>query len=200
MCISAAPGNWTCSRDADSLARALSVTQNGSSPDPLNILWIAKTFRDTIVFDGLMFVPSTPHPHRPPANCHLQIYLHRAHDHQPHPTDDLPAVVPKRERRWVRGRSSAFAGAFCVEDDAGSDFNRGNSRVGLSNLAARGDGNGVEYGRELGVWGGERRGGRGGYGVGMGGGVAGCRCDVRGFNYDFEYSESSGHRILMTWC
>ncbi|OBT80666.1 hypothetical protein VF21_00304 [Pseudogymnoascus sp. 05NY08] len=55
MCISAAPGNWTCSRDADSLARTLNGTQSGSSPDPLNILWIAKTFRDTIVFDGLIF-------------------------------------------------------------------------------------------------------------------------------------------------
>ncbi|OBT99854.1 hypothetical protein VE01_02242 [Pseudogymnoascus verrucosus] len=55
MCISAAPGNWTCSRDADALARALNGTRSGSSPDPLNILWIAKTFRDTIVFDGLIF-------------------------------------------------------------------------------------------------------------------------------------------------
>ncbi|OBT70249.1 hypothetical protein VE03_00020 [Pseudogymnoascus sp. 23342-1-I1] len=55
MCISAAPGNWTCSRDADALARALNSTQSTSSPDPLNILWIAKTFRDTIVFDGLIF-------------------------------------------------------------------------------------------------------------------------------------------------
>ncbi|OBT55571.1 hypothetical protein VE04_05232 [Pseudogymnoascus sp. 24MN13] len=63
MCISAAPGDWSCSRDADSLARTLNGTESGSSSDPLNIIWIAKTFRDTIVFNGLMFVPSTSHPH-----------------------------------------------------------------------------------------------------------------------------------------
>lgn len=60
MCISATAGNWTCSRDADSLARTLNLTQSATSPDPLNILWIAKTFRDTIVFDGLMSASPSP--------------------------------------------------------------------------------------------------------------------------------------------
>jgi hypothetical protein len=61
MCISQASGIWTCSSSADVLANIVKgaassggSTAEGKSVDPLNLIWIAKTFQQEIVFDGLM--------------------------------------------------------------------------------------------------------------------------------------------------
>lgn len=47
------PGNsgFTCSQNASALASFL-----GSSQDPLNLIWVASTFKDAVVFPYLMCV------------------------------------------------------------------------------------------------------------------------------------------------
>lgn len=59
MCIKEATGIWVCSSSAETLANIVKSGGGGSGSagqigDPLNLIWIAKNFRDEIVFDGLM--------------------------------------------------------------------------------------------------------------------------------------------------
>lgn len=49
ICINADGGSFLCSNNASSLAGQVSVDQ-----DPLNLIWVASTFKDSIVFPYLM--------------------------------------------------------------------------------------------------------------------------------------------------
>ena len=49
ICINPDGGSWLCSNNATSLANEISVDQ-----DPLNLIWVAETFQDNIVFPYLM--------------------------------------------------------------------------------------------------------------------------------------------------
>ena len=49
ICINPDGGAWLCSNNASSLAGQVSVDQ-----DPLNLIWVASTFKDSIVFPYLM--------------------------------------------------------------------------------------------------------------------------------------------------
>ena len=64
ICINPDGGAFLCSNNASSLASQVSVDQ-----DPLNLIWVASTFKDSIVFPYLMYVllfPSNFSPVRPP--------------------------------------------------------------------------------------------------------------------------------------
>lgn len=49
ICISPGGGGWLCSNNASSLAAQINANQ-----DPLNLIWVASTFKDSIVFPYLM--------------------------------------------------------------------------------------------------------------------------------------------------
>jgi Ca2+ regulator and membrane fusion protein Fig1 len=49
ICINPDGGSWLCSNNATALADQVSVDQ-----DPLNLIWLASQFKDTIVFPYLM--------------------------------------------------------------------------------------------------------------------------------------------------
>lgn len=49
ICINPDRGSFLCSNNASSLASQVSVDQ-----DPLNLIWVASTFKDSIVFPYLM--------------------------------------------------------------------------------------------------------------------------------------------------
>ena len=49
ICINPDGGSFLCSNNASSLATQVSVDQ-----DPLNLIWVANTFKDNIVFPYLM--------------------------------------------------------------------------------------------------------------------------------------------------
>jgi hypothetical protein len=49
ICINPDGGSWLCSNNATALADEVSVDQ-----DPLNLIWLASQFKDTIVFPYLM--------------------------------------------------------------------------------------------------------------------------------------------------
>ncbi|KAF3927217.1 hypothetical protein ABW20_dc0105740 [Dactylellina cionopaga] len=51
ICINPDGGSWLCSNNASSLAAQVSVDQ-----DPLNLIWVSDTFRDSIVFPYLLIV------------------------------------------------------------------------------------------------------------------------------------------------
>ncbi|KAI9820823.1 MAG: hypothetical protein M1826_000848 [Phylliscum demangeonii] len=51
ICINPDGGAWLCSNNASSLASQVSVDQ-----DPLNLIWVASTFKDSIVFPYLIIV------------------------------------------------------------------------------------------------------------------------------------------------
>ncbi len=51
ICINPDGGSFLCSNNASSLATQVSVDQ-----DPLNLIWVANTFKDSIVFPYLMWV------------------------------------------------------------------------------------------------------------------------------------------------
>lgn len=51
ICINPDGGAWLCSNNASSLAAQVAVDQ-----DPLNLIWVASTFKDSIVFPYLMLV------------------------------------------------------------------------------------------------------------------------------------------------
>ncbi|KAI9779111.1 MAG: hypothetical protein M1816_003755 [Peltula sp. TS41687] len=51
ICINPDGGAWLCSNNASSLAAQVSVDQ-----DPLNLIWVASTFKDSIVFPYLIIV------------------------------------------------------------------------------------------------------------------------------------------------
>lgn len=49
ICINPDGGSWLCSNNATALANQVSVDQ-----DPLNLIWLASQFKDTVVFPYLM--------------------------------------------------------------------------------------------------------------------------------------------------
>lgn len=51
ICVNPDGGAFLCSNNASSLASQISVDQ-----DPLNLIWVASTFKDSIVFPYLMYV------------------------------------------------------------------------------------------------------------------------------------------------
>ncbi|KAL8658943.1 MAG: hypothetical protein Q9221_001165 [Calogaya cf. arnoldii] len=51
ICVNADGGSFLCSNNASSLASQVSVDQ-----DPLNLIWVASTFKDSIVFPYLIIV------------------------------------------------------------------------------------------------------------------------------------------------
>ncbi|KAI9669160.1 MAG: hypothetical protein M1829_005161 [Trizodia sp. TS-e1964] len=51
ICINPDGGSWLCSNNASSLAAQVSVDS-----DPLNLIWVASTFKDSIVFPYLIIV------------------------------------------------------------------------------------------------------------------------------------------------
>lgn len=51
ICVNADGGSWLCSANASSLA-----SQIPQSQDPLNLIWVAETFKDSIVFPYLLIV------------------------------------------------------------------------------------------------------------------------------------------------
>ena len=53
ICINPDGGSFLCSNNASSLASQITVDQ-----DPLNLIWVASTFKDSIVFPYLMSVGS----------------------------------------------------------------------------------------------------------------------------------------------
>lgn len=53
ICVNPDGGSFLCSNNASSLAGQVSVDQ-----DPLNLIWVASTFKDSIIFPYLMWVPS----------------------------------------------------------------------------------------------------------------------------------------------
>lgn len=54
ICINPDGGSFLCSNNASSLAQQVTVDQ-----DPLNLIWVASTFKDSIVFPYLMYVSSS---------------------------------------------------------------------------------------------------------------------------------------------
>jgi len=55
ICVNPDGGSFLCSNNASALAAQVSVDH-----DPLNLIWVASTFKDAIVFPYLMCVPSNP--------------------------------------------------------------------------------------------------------------------------------------------
>lgn len=51
ICVSPDGGGWLCSNNATALAEQVSVDQ-----DPLNLIWVASTFKDSIIFPYLLIV------------------------------------------------------------------------------------------------------------------------------------------------
>lgn len=60
ICISVTDNQWLCSNSANVLANSLRVgfkslnAHKTEDIDPLNLLWIAATFKEKIAFNGLM--------------------------------------------------------------------------------------------------------------------------------------------------
>jgi len=56
ICITPDGGGYLCSNNATALAQQVNIDQ-----DPLNLIWVASTFKDAIVFPYLMYVfPQIP--------------------------------------------------------------------------------------------------------------------------------------------
>ncbi|KAF2278431.1 membrane fusion mating protein FIG1 [Westerdykella ornata] len=51
ICINGDGGSWICSNNATALADGVSIDQ-----DPLNLIWVASTFKDAVVFPYLIIV------------------------------------------------------------------------------------------------------------------------------------------------
>lgn len=51
ICTNGDGGSWICSNNATSLAEGISIDQ-----DPLNLVWVASTFKDAVVFPYLLIV------------------------------------------------------------------------------------------------------------------------------------------------
>jgi hypothetical protein len=49
ICVSSGGGGWLCSNNATAIAQNINIDQ-----DPLNLIWVAKTFKDSIVFPYLL--------------------------------------------------------------------------------------------------------------------------------------------------
>ncbi|KAJ6021626.1 Ca2+ regulator and membrane fusion protein Fig1-domain-containing protein [Penicillium herquei] len=58
LCIMLTDGDWVCSTSASSLANIVKLSSNAASGtrDPLNLIYIANSFKDDIVFNGLLFI------------------------------------------------------------------------------------------------------------------------------------------------
>jgi hypothetical protein len=57
MCLQVPSGEWTCSKNAETLAnvvRGFNLASGGNN-DPLNLIWIANNFKEHIVIDELMY-------------------------------------------------------------------------------------------------------------------------------------------------
>lgn len=60
VCARFPSDTWVCSSSFETISNQLAIVQAGAannSYDPLGILDIAKGFKDTVTFDGLMLVP-----------------------------------------------------------------------------------------------------------------------------------------------
>ena len=51
ICIQPSGGSFVCSQNATALAELLNADE-----DPLNLIWVASTFKDAVVFPYLMYV------------------------------------------------------------------------------------------------------------------------------------------------
>ena len=60
ICINPQGGAFLCSNNASALAAQVTVDQ-----DRLNLIWVAETFKDNIVFPYLMYVPNPVSPSHP---------------------------------------------------------------------------------------------------------------------------------------
>lgn len=49
ICVSPTPGSFICNANATALAGIVTVDQ-----DPLNLIWVASTFKDAVVFPYLL--------------------------------------------------------------------------------------------------------------------------------------------------
>jgi len=49
VCVNADGGSFLCSNNVTSLAQQVSIDS-----DPLNLIWVASTFKDSVVFPYLM--------------------------------------------------------------------------------------------------------------------------------------------------
>ncbi|KAA8649324.1 hypothetical protein EYZ11_011168 [Aspergillus tanneri] len=59
LCLTRSDGARFCSSSAAALAsmvKAERIQGSNDTANPLNLIWIAKNFKDTIVFDGLIFI------------------------------------------------------------------------------------------------------------------------------------------------
>ncbi|OGM49811.1 hypothetical protein ABOM_001492 [Aspergillus bombycis] len=59
LCLTRSDGAQFCSSSAAALASMVKdqgISGSNDTADPLNLIWIAKNFKETIVFDGLIFV------------------------------------------------------------------------------------------------------------------------------------------------
>lgn len=52
ICIQPDGGSYICNSNATALAEVVTVDQ-----DPLNLIWVASTFKDAVVFPYLLYVP-----------------------------------------------------------------------------------------------------------------------------------------------
>lgn len=57
ICVQPDAGSYICNSNATALAEIVTVDQ-----DPLNLIWVASTFKDAVVFPYLLYV-HTLHPH-----------------------------------------------------------------------------------------------------------------------------------------
>jgi len=53
MCIRDSIESWSCSTDANTLAKSI-ILSKGAVGDPLNLVWIANTFKRQMVFNGML--------------------------------------------------------------------------------------------------------------------------------------------------
>lgn len=62
MCVKDASESWTCSRRVKSLAASVKEKrQNAPEFDPLNLIHIAKSYKDDILYDGFVYVLPNEH-------------------------------------------------------------------------------------------------------------------------------------------
>lgn len=55
ICIQPDGGSYICNSNATALAEVVTVDQ-----DPMNLIWVASTFKDAVVFPYLLYVPYSP--------------------------------------------------------------------------------------------------------------------------------------------
>ncbi len=72
ICINPDGGAFLCSNNASSLASQVSVDQ-----DPLNLIWVASTFKDSIVFPYLMYAHPLTLLHQSTGNANVHVFSPR---------------------------------------------------------------------------------------------------------------------------